>query len=275
MVYSSDNSLEQRLKEAERAEVELARLKPWPKQPPNCERPRPRLRSTRNGQGRETLPWKRPRGPLPPLRKNRNGCPSIWKSPPRPLRNSTPSSRNRPPPPSRRPFPRLGRPGDYDIEVEESEAREVSMDRDPRGLAYVLAARHGENKVTQLLDELDPGFEYLRIAIWRTLLTAIWPSSYSATPSTVLRQPPSPALQGNPKPSGLNPRSPPSLPSLRLNQRPQWPSALRRLRPSPVPPEDPRGPLSDPRRRAEPLSPPAEPASAPGLIRLFQTGGRA
>ena len=51
---------------------------------------------------------------------------------------------------------------DYDIEVEESEAREVSMDRDPRGLAYALAAHHGDSKINKLLEEMDPGFSCLR-----------------------------------------------------------------------------------------------------------------
>lgn len=51
---------------------------------------------------------------------------------------------------------------DYDIELEEGEEHERSMDRDARGLAYALAARHGETKVKQLLEEMDPGFNLLR-----------------------------------------------------------------------------------------------------------------
>ena len=51
---------------------------------------------------------------------------------------------------------------DYDIELEEGEEHERSLDRDTRGLAYALAARHGESKVKQLLEELDPEFAMLR-----------------------------------------------------------------------------------------------------------------
>ncbi len=51
---------------------------------------------------------------------------------------------------------------DYDIELEEGEEHERSLDRDTRGLAYALAARHGESKVKQMLDELDPEFAMLR-----------------------------------------------------------------------------------------------------------------
>ena len=47
---------------------------------------------------------------------------------------------------------------DYDIELEDGEAREESLDRDTRGLAYALAGRHGDARVTKLLEELNPGF---------------------------------------------------------------------------------------------------------------------
>jgi len=51
---------------------------------------------------------------------------------------------------------------DYDIELEEGEEHERSLDRDTRGLAYALAARHGESKVKLLLEELDPEFAMLQ-----------------------------------------------------------------------------------------------------------------
>ena len=50
---------------------------------------------------------------------------------------------------------------DYEVELEDGEAHERSLDRDPRGLAYALAGRHGETKVLKLLDEIQPGFEPL------------------------------------------------------------------------------------------------------------------
>ena len=51
---------------------------------------------------------------------------------------------------------------DYDIEVEKGEEHERSMDRDPRGLAYAFAAKHGDPRVKQMLEELDPEFKFLR-----------------------------------------------------------------------------------------------------------------
>ena len=50
---------------------------------------------------------------------------------------------------------------DYETEVEEGEAHEISLDRDPRGLAYALAARHGDVRVKDLLEDMEPGFGYL------------------------------------------------------------------------------------------------------------------
>ncbi len=51
---------------------------------------------------------------------------------------------------------------DYDVELEEGEEHERSLDRDTRGLAYALAARHGDSRVKQMLEELDPEFTMLR-----------------------------------------------------------------------------------------------------------------
>jgi len=51
---------------------------------------------------------------------------------------------------------------DYEIELEDGEEHERSLDRDPRGLAYALAGRHGDSRVKKLLEELNPGFGLLQ-----------------------------------------------------------------------------------------------------------------
>ena len=51
---------------------------------------------------------------------------------------------------------------DYDAELAEGEEHERALGRDTRGLAYALATRHGELKVKQLMEELDPGFDILK-----------------------------------------------------------------------------------------------------------------
>ena len=51
---------------------------------------------------------------------------------------------------------------DYEVELEEVGEEQRQYDRDPRGLAYALAARHGDARVKQMLEEMDPGFDILR-----------------------------------------------------------------------------------------------------------------
>ena len=51
---------------------------------------------------------------------------------------------------------------DYEVELAEVGEEEIAKNRDPRGLAYALAARHGDAKVQQMLDDMDPGFDMLR-----------------------------------------------------------------------------------------------------------------
>lgn len=51
---------------------------------------------------------------------------------------------------------------DYEVELAEAGEEEIARNRDPRGLAYALAARHGDTRVQHMLDELDPGFDLLR-----------------------------------------------------------------------------------------------------------------
>ena len=50
---------------------------------------------------------------------------------------------------------------DYDAELEDGEAHEAALDRDPRGLAYALAGRHGDARVSKLFEELNPDFSML------------------------------------------------------------------------------------------------------------------
>ena len=51
---------------------------------------------------------------------------------------------------------------DYEVELEEVGEEQRQYDRDPRGLAYALAARHGDAKVKEMLEDMDPGFDILR-----------------------------------------------------------------------------------------------------------------
>ena len=50
---------------------------------------------------------------------------------------------------------------DYEIELEEEQEQETSPDQDNRGLAYALAARHGDGRVKKMIEDMEPGFSSL------------------------------------------------------------------------------------------------------------------
>ena len=50
----------------------------------------------------------------------------------------------------------------YQEELEIAEEEQQEMGRDPKGLEYMIASRHGQSSVKELLDALDSGFSYLR-----------------------------------------------------------------------------------------------------------------
>ncbi len=50
---------------------------------------------------------------------------------------------------------------DYEIELEQQKELEEANDRDTRGLAYAVAAHHGDARVKGMLNELDPDFGFV------------------------------------------------------------------------------------------------------------------
>ena len=51
---------------------------------------------------------------------------------------------------------------DYEEELETSEEEQTELGRDPQGLEYLIASRHGQPRIKQLIDELDPDFGFLQ-----------------------------------------------------------------------------------------------------------------
>ena len=51
---------------------------------------------------------------------------------------------------------------DYEYELEEAKHMEETRNRDGRGMAFALATKHGEPKVKEMLEEIEPGFALLR-----------------------------------------------------------------------------------------------------------------
>ncbi len=105
---------------------------------------------------------------------------------------------------------------EYDIELEEGEEHERSLDRDTRGLAYALAARHGDTKVKQMLEELDPEFAMLRGCnldepLYRDVADFVIRHAIpkEAPPSALISQPSGPA-SADPKPADKDAGAPDS-----------------------------------------------------------------
>lgn len=51
---------------------------------------------------------------------------------------------------------------DYEQELEEGREEQAGMGRDPKGLEYLIASRHGQSRIKRLVDDLDPNFSFLR-----------------------------------------------------------------------------------------------------------------
>ncbi|MCH8801194.1 MAG: hypothetical protein IH963_09825 [Chloroflexi bacterium] len=106
---------------------------------------------------------------------------------------------------------------DYDIELEEGEEHERSLDRDTRGLAYALAARHGDTKIKQMLEELDPEFTMLRGCnldepLYRDVANFVVHHAVpkEAPPQALISTPAGPAPNGSEPASPERPSSEPS-----------------------------------------------------------------
>ena len=50
----------------------------------------------------------------------------------------------------------------YEQELEDAEIEQSEMGRDPKGMEYMIASKHGQSSIKELLESLDPGFSYLR-----------------------------------------------------------------------------------------------------------------
>ena len=51
---------------------------------------------------------------------------------------------------------------DYEEEVESGGEEQQEMGRDPKSIEFLVASRHGQTRIKQLLEQMDPDFSYLR-----------------------------------------------------------------------------------------------------------------
>jgi hypothetical protein len=51
---------------------------------------------------------------------------------------------------------------DYEEELESGGQEQQELGRDPKSIEFLVASRHGQTRIKQLLDQMDPDFSYLR-----------------------------------------------------------------------------------------------------------------
>ena len=51
---------------------------------------------------------------------------------------------------------------DYEAELADAEAEQIQMGRDPSNIEYLVASHHGQARVRKLMEEVFPGFGYLK-----------------------------------------------------------------------------------------------------------------
>ena len=163
MLSGFDSSLDSRLREAEEAEKELVRLQPVAEEAPNLRLEQAKVQKRQEREHAKNSAMRLVERSMHTATEKQTRVPDLLESAGRAVqalytvmkeldgyRKEASESMA------------IADLVDYEIEVEEGEEHEISMDRDPRGLAYALAARHGDVRVKELLEEMEPGFTFLR-----------------------------------------------------------------------------------------------------------------
>ena len=162
MLTGYDASLEERLKLAEQAETEVTRLQPLAAEAPQLRAEKVKLQKDAERQRAKSSAMDQATQALTEASEKQSRVPELLGTAARAVNEfygvlRDIEARRQDAMQSLAVVDRV----EYDAELEDGEALEASLDRDPRGVAYALAARHGEVRVKKLLEELDPGFSLL------------------------------------------------------------------------------------------------------------------
>ena len=163
MLSGFDSSLDSRLREAEEAEKELVRLQPVAEEAPKLRLEKAKVQKRQEREHAKNSAMRIVERSMHAATEKQTRVPNLLESAGRAVQTLYTVMKEldgyrREASESMAIVDRV----DYEIEVEEGEEHEISLDRDPRGLAYALAARHGDVRVKELLEEMEPGFTFLR-----------------------------------------------------------------------------------------------------------------
>jgi hypothetical protein len=162
MVNGLDPSLEERLKRAELAESELSRLKPLAAEAPVLRAEKAKAHRTAERTRTKEASLLQARKGVESATERQTQIPDLLGAASRAV-NQLYTALREIETHRRESMQALAVADrvDYDIELEESQEQETSVDRDSRGLAYALAARHGDARVKKMLEDMEPGFNPL------------------------------------------------------------------------------------------------------------------
>ena len=163
MLSGFDSSLDSRLREAEEAEKELVRLQPVAEEAPKLRLEKAKVQKRQEREHAKNSAMRIVERSMHAASEKQTRVPDLLESAGRAVQTLYTVMKEldgyrREASESMAIVDRV----DYEIEVEEGEEHETSLDRDPRGLAYALAARHGDVRVKELLEEMEPSFTFLR-----------------------------------------------------------------------------------------------------------------
>ena len=162
MLTGYDASLEERLKLAEQAETEVTRLQPLASEAPQLRTEKVKLQKAGERNRTKTSAMDQAKQAIVEAEDKQSRIPELLGNAARAVNDLYSAlreieSHRHDATQSLAIVDRV----DYEIELEDGEAHEASLDRDPRGLAYALAGRHGDSRVKKLMEQLDPGFDLL------------------------------------------------------------------------------------------------------------------
>ncbi len=162
MLHGYDSSLEERLKNAEQAEIELERLQPMAAEAPKLRETKARLQKREAQQRSKESYMQVVHSSVESASARQTQVPQLLENAGRAVKELYEALKDvdRHRKEAVEYLTRVDRI-EYEIAVEESEEEEIAKDRDPRGVAYALAAQHGEPRVKSLLQEIAPDFAFL------------------------------------------------------------------------------------------------------------------
>lgn len=195
MLTGYDASLDERLKQAEQAESEVSRLQPLASEAPQLRSEKVRLQKAAERDRTMTAAMDQAKEAVDAATDKQTRIPELLGSATKAVNNLYGALREieahrQDAMQSLAIVDRV----EYEIELEDGEAHETALDRDPRGLAYAIAGRHGDVRVMKLIEQMNPAFNLLEGCnlddpLYRDVVNFVMDRVDKATPAQAAKKP--------------------------------------------------------------------------------------